>query len=140
MQRKFPPPGIFFYFNVDLPLSLTGLRTSGPTKQPSQNEESLLAGTQPPSPISYDLTIPCPGQGLGGTWEVCAWGNVCSVCTLCKVCGHCQPTCPEYIDLTASSSPPPPQVSDAQKQTSGMSENLASSQTGGTTSLPVVSY
>ena len=54
----------------------------------------------PTGAASYNLTIPCPGQG---GWDVCAWANACNGCGLCKVCGHCQPSCPEYIDLTASS-------------------------------------
>ena len=50
-------------------------------------------------PFAYALLLPCPGEGLGGTGEYCASGNLCIYCQQCKVCGHCTPTCPEFVDL-----------------------------------------
>ena len=58
-------------------------------------------------PVTYNFIRPCPGEGLGGTWEYCASANLCYSCELCKVCGHCFPSCPEYLDMSASPPAPP---------------------------------
>ena len=44
---------------------------------------------------TYSLTSPCPGEGLGDTWENCPPNNWCTSCSKCKVCESCTPPCPE---------------------------------------------
>ena len=71
-----------------------------PAAQPSPHPEEA---DSPAQPFSYAFILPCPGEGLGGTWEYCASGNLCYQCQLCKVCKHCSPSCPGYIDLAPNS-------------------------------------
>ena len=59
----------------------------------------------------YSFIFPCPGEGLGGTWEYCASRNLCNECQLCKVCRHCSPSCPEHINMPSKSSSMTPSVS-----------------------------
>ena len=82
-------------------------QTCDPWQFPSKFGATPAAQTQPDSeaedtsaePFSYAFILPCPGEGLGGTGEYCASGNLCNYCQLCKVCGHCSPSCPKYFDL-----------------------------------------
>lgn len=74
-----------------------------PVASPAAQVSSRLQAHDSAVDPFYSFMLPCPGEGLGGTWEYCAERNLCIDCQLCKVCGHCLPSCPEYVDLGLNS-------------------------------------
>ena len=65
--------------------------------------------TSPEPTHTYSLTSPCPGEGLGDSFENCPPNNWCNGCMKCKVCDPCFAPCPEaeYIGLQQAPSKTP---------------------------------
>ena len=83
-----------------------GALTAGPSAASGSTSPLPWASSSRASaPVSYNFTLPCPGEGLVQNWErICAQENLCAIWMFCKVCGHCLPSCSGYIDITPSSS------------------------------------
>ena len=85
-----------------------------PTNGPELKRRDLRSTPPRSSPgaiHTYSLTSPCPGEGLGDTWENCPPNNWCNSCSKCKICESCSQPCaeapPPALGSEASLSPAP---------------------------------